>query len=65
MKVQSDIRVYEVDDKELPAGSEEKFITVESHWNWKNMIVINTHGLGTVTVPVDDLKKAVHNARNH
>ena len=65
MKVQSDIRVYDVNGMELLEGSEEKFITVESHWNWTDRVVINTHGLGIVTVSVDDLKKAMHNARNH
>ena len=51
MKVQNKVEVYEADDMELPAGREAKTITIESHWDW-DRVVINTHGLGIVTVSV-------------
>ena len=65
MKVQNKVEVYEVDDMELPAGREAKTITIESHWRWTDKVVINTHGMGIVTMSVDDLEKAIRNACNH
>ena len=63
MKVINEIRIYEMDGKELPP-TDIKYLRVVSHWNRARvMVVIELEGVA-VTVPADDLRRAVDNATN-
>lgn len=62
VKIQQQIKVYEKDGKEI-AGGDVPTISVHSHWNHNDMVILVVEGK-TVTVCGTDLIKAVNNARN-
>lgn len=61
MSVINKVPVYEIDGnddiKDNPS------IEVKSHWNYKNLIVLNIFGK-EITVVAKDLEKAIQNATN-
>lgn len=63
MKSINEMRIYEMDGKELPPN-DIRHLKVVSHWNRARvMVVIELEGVA-VTVPADDLRRAVDNATN-
>lgn len=62
MNVKTEINVYEENGQDVPVG-ETKKISVESHWNRKNFVVIKI-GKKTVTVVGSHLSEAISNAQN-
>jgi len=64
MKSINEIRIYEMDGKDLPPN-DIRYLKVVSHWNRKRvMVVVELEGVA-VTVPADDLRRAVDNATNN
>lgn len=63
VKVRSDIQVYEIDGTEVTVGLPDQIMTVESHWN-RNEMVILSFGERKVTISASDLEKAIKNATN-
>ena len=64
MKCINEIRIYEMDGKDLPPN-DIRYLKVVSHWNRKRvMVVIELEGI-VATVPADDLRRAVDNATNN
>ena len=64
MKVVNEIRIYEVDGKDLEAN-DIRHIKVASHWNrGRTLVVVEVEGIA-VTVPAADLRKAIDNATNN
>ena len=62
MKSINEILVYEKDGSETEHGAHT--INVITHWNRKRtMVVLEVEGV-SVTVPADDLRKAIDNATN-
>lgn len=64
IKVTCEVAVAERDGKDLPTGTQQA-LTVASHWNKSDMVVLTIPGHGTVTVFGPDLARAVGNAMNH
>ena len=62
MKTTSEIEIYETNGEESPIANY-PLMTVESHWNRNEMIVLKI-GKKSVTVLADELKKAIDNATN-
>ena len=60
--VQSIIKVYEINGEEVDIGKE-KTISLHSHWNRNEFVVIKI-GKVTYTVVKEDLEKAIQNACN-
>ena len=64
MKVVNEIRIYEMDGKDLPPN-DIRHIKVTSHWNrGRTFVVVELEGIA-VTVPAVDLRKAIKNATNN
>ena len=64
MKTINEIRIYELDGRDLPPDNI-RYLKVVSHWNRKRrMVVIEIEGI-TATVPSDELRRAIDNATNH
>ena len=53
-----EIDVYEVNDKERPIGGDWK-LTVKSHWNRKEFVLLNFRNDITITVSASDLISAI------
>ncbi len=65
MKVTSKIPIYEFNGKEVSGlPSDDTMLTVNSHWNWTDRVVLKL-GNQEITVLSSDLIKAVRNAENH
>ena len=62
MEIVSKIQIYEIDSKDVDIKRQE-FLSVESHWNYHDFIVIR-YGAKSITVNKEDLIKAVINAGN-
>ena len=63
MKVINEIRIYEIDGKDL-SPNDIRHIKMVSHWNRKRtMVVIELEGIAA-TVPADDLRRAIDNVTN-
>ena len=60
--VNSKVRVYEVNGKEVEIGKT-KSISVSSHWNYSNWVVLKV-GNRRLTVVARDLIEAIKNATN-
>lgn len=53
------VRCYEVNGEDV-APSEDEFLTVETHWNSEDRVVLKRRGgRGSLTVVADDLRKAI------
>lgn len=63
MDVVNKIKIYEIDDEEVESN-EDKFLTISSHWNEKDMVNIQIEDGKIVTVSATDLYKAIENATN-
>jgi hypothetical protein len=63
MKVKNELQVYEQDGKEIK-GIEYPIVKIESHWNYKDRVVVEIDGK-KVTLIADDLRRAIDNATNH
>jgi hypothetical protein len=67
MKVYNELKVYELNGKEVPL-SDSPNIAVESHWNRSEYVVLILPCDDKVyrkTVLAADLKRAIENATNH
>lgn len=67
MKVYNELKVYELNDKEVPL-SDNPNMAVESHWNRTDFVVLILPCDDKVyrkTVSAVDLKRAIDNAINH
>lgn len=62
MKVVNELHVYEVDGNDVPV-SEKMTVTVESHWNQDELVVIGVCGR-TVALLGRELITAARNAQN-
>jgi len=60
MKVETKIRVYEVDGREDKAPMDDEGLTLESHWNRNGHggLVILKRGKMNITVAASDLEEA-------
>lgn len=65
--VKNQVRICEVDDKEVPLGKPSQLFTVSSHWN-RDALVVLEFRLDGVTVKISvlavDLIAALRNATN-
>lgn len=57
MKVESDVKIYEIDDKD-----EEDTLGVLSHWNIRNFVRLQHNGQ-TITVAANELIRAIEAAQ--
>ena len=64
MKVINTIKPLEIDGKDSNNVGEKRLLSVESHWNMKDRIHLKFEGVD-ITVPADELERAINNARNH
>lgn len=62
IKVQSVMNIYEIDGKDT-SGLELPKLTVASHWNRNNFVVLEVGGK-RYTVEASDLRAAIQNATN-
>lgn len=62
IEVVSKIQIYEIDGEETNIRKQES-LTIQSHWNYHDLIVIR-YGDKSLTVNKEDLMKAVVNAGN-
>lgn len=62
IKVAQEVKVYEVNEEEVGVGKEEH-ITVDSHWNRREFVVIG-FGDKKLTVVGNNLQTAIENAQN-
>lgn len=62
MKVKIEIPIYEINDTEVPIGTN-KALCILSHWNRNNLVILKI-GKNTYTVAKRDLNKAIENATN-
>jgi endonuclease V-like protein UPF0215 family len=62
IKITQEIKIYEVDDKEVPVG-QDFTLGILSHWNWNDHVIIVSNGK-KVTVSGTDLIRAIQNAMN-
>lgn len=62
MEVENQIKIYEINDKEVSIG-EDKYLIIKNHWNRDTLIVIKI-GKSEYTVSAEELKKAIENATN-
>ena len=58
----NEVKIYEIDGKDTKFPSETK-LKVESHWNYRNFVVLKFKDM-CITVPADDLLAAIKNATN-
>lgn len=58
MKIVSEIKLYEIDGVDQPAGMSAQSITVESHWNERDKVILVV-GDNHVTVLARDLDGAI------
>lgn len=63
IKVTQEIDVYEVNG-ESAAGIPPLTLRVESHWNRRQLAVLQFQDGPCITVDIDDLKRALDNAGN-
>jgi endonuclease V-like protein UPF0215 family len=63
VEVVNRIYVYEIDDNESEAGKSHPKVTISSHWNRQELVVIEIAG-HTYTVNATDITKAIENATN-
>lgn len=63
IKVQCEVRVYEIDGKEVPYVDNQG-IRVCSHWNWQQFVVIVLPDGKSLTVSHSDLSAAINNSKN-
>lgn len=64
MKVINEIKVYEEDGRDCSTIEQPKII-IESHWNYKNRVVIKLPGGKSYTLISEQLIAAIKNAENH
>ena len=64
MKVENQIKIYEIDDKNTNQADSDKCLIVKSHWNYTDRIVVVFEGK-EITVIASHLRKAIENACNH
>ena len=57
----NEIKVYEVRGEDT--GNDDISISIVSHWNRREFIIIDT-GNSAYTVDADDLRKAIENSQN-
>lgn len=60
--VHNEVKIYEIDDKEIPIGNSKK-LHVESHWNSEKMVILMFVDF-RITVTASDLQQAISNATN-
>ena len=64
MKTITELKIYEIDGEEQIA-LQMPTITIESHWNRRNLVILNVPGIGKkMTVVAEELKMAIDNAIN-
>jgi hypothetical protein len=64
MKVESKVTIYEVAGSEPALGADRQEVTVKSHWNRDEFVVLEVPGALAITVAAADLKRAIDNAGN-
>ena len=64
IKVQSEVEPCEVNGTELNGlKSSKQLLFVESHWNYRQLVILR-YGEVSITVVASDLLKAINNAGN-
>lgn len=63
MTVKNEIKIYETNGKDTPIGSN-PILSVTSHWNHHNSVVIDVGDGKTYTVLAKELQAAIQNAIN-
>lgn len=63
MKTNSVINIYEVNGEDVSGGDDAPKLEVKSHWNRRNLVVLSFGGK-EITVPADELLRAIRNAEN-
>lgn len=63
MKVKSEVKVHEIDGKDVPIGKSTEPLVVESHWNDDDFVILR-RGEMNITVIGRSLRAAIDNAEN-
>ena len=62
-EVETKIKIYEVNGEETK-NDKDQHLSVRSHWNDHDFVVISFNDDDEITVAADDLIKAIKNATN-
>ena len=62
-EVETKIKIYEVNGEETKINKD-PHLSVRSHWNYHDFVVISFDDDNEITVVADDLIKAIENAKN-
>lgn len=61
--VSNEVKIYEIDGKDVPIVGGDKKLLITSHWNERKKVNIQINGK-KITVIADDLRIAIDNATN-
>jgi hypothetical protein len=65
VNARTDVTIYEIGREETGKGlTDRTTLMVESHWNYRDRVVIHIGSEGPYTVVADDLRMAIENATN-
>ena len=64
MKVINEINIYEIDEVEVKSIENETQLSIKSHWNYGDRIILKGLDNKEITVIASELIRAINNATN-